>query len=360
MTSQQLKEFIQTENKIELILEDIGCHSIKFHPDKDYFTACQPDGDNPLGVIVKNNLYLNYYSYSRNTHIEDGKDLFALVQETKKITFAETMKYLHNLLGLKYTFKKEEPKDDKPKYDPLAIFKKAASKKKCRNVLDCTFEALDESVLTDLVPMIHIDLFRYGITPRTIKKFGLAYSYKFKRTIMPYRYWATGELMGYTGRTSVENHELFDIPKYYISKSMNKSITLYGLYENYESIQKAGYVVIYESEKSTLRRHSLFDETGVSIAGHSLSDEQIAILIGLNVDIIISMDTDVDLQEIRHMCHKFYRIRNVYYTYDKHHVLPDKSSIVDASDKVFRYFMKFKIKYDANEEREYLKGLDKK
>ena len=77
----------------------------------------------------------------------------------------------------------------------------------------------------------------------------------------------------------------------------------------------------------------------------------------LNVDIIISMDTDVNLQEIRHMCHKFYRIRNVYYTYDKHHVLPDKSSIVDANDKVFQYFMKYKIKYDENEEKEYCKIL---
>jgi uncharacterized protein len=48
MIAQDLKEYINTENKIEYILEQIGCHSIKFHPDKDYYTATQPDGDNPL------------------------------------------------------------------------------------------------------------------------------------------------------------------------------------------------------------------------------------------------------------------------------------------------------------------------
>lgn len=359
MTSQQLKEYIQTENKIELILEDIGCHSIKFHPDKDYFTACQKDGDNPLGVIIKNNLYLNYYSYSRNIHIEDGKDLFALVQETKKITFAETMKYLHNLLGLKYTFKKEEPKDDKPKYDPLLIFKKAASKKKCRNVLDCTFEALDESVLTDLVPMIHIDLLREGIMPWTVKKFGLAYSYKWKRTIFPHRY-INGELMGWNGRSSIQDCELLGITKYYLTPGMKK-ICPYGMYENYADIEKAGYCVIYESEKSVLKRDSKNDSTGIAISGKSISDEEVRLILGLNInEIVIALDQDVDINEIRHLAEKFFRLRKVSYIYDKWGLLGKKDSPADACNKIYDFLFKHRVVYSEKEHQLYLKSLEKK
>ena len=31
-------------------------------------------------------------------------------------------------------------------------------------------------------------------------------------------------------------------------------MNLYGLYENYDAIQKAGYVVVFEAEKSVLKR----------------------------------------------------------------------------------------------------------
>lgn len=359
MTSQQLKEYICTENYIEKILEDIGCHSIKFHPDKNYYTACQPDGDNSLGVIVKNNLYLNYYSYSRNVHLEEGKDLFALVQEIKKITFAETMKYLHNLLGLKYTFKKEEPKNDKPKPNPLSIFEKAKSKKKYRNVLDCTFDILDESVLTDLVPMIHIDLFKEGIMPWTVKKFGLAYSYRWKRTIFPHRY-INGELMGWNGRTSIQDCELFGIKKYYISPGMKK-ICPYGLYENYANIEKAGYCVIYESEKSVLKRDSKNDSTGLAISGKSISDEEVRLILGLDIkEIILSLDNDVNINEIRHLAEKFFRFRKVSYIYDKWGLLGEKDSVADKCNKIYNFLFKHRTVYDEKEHKLYLKSLEKK
>ena len=362
MTSQELKEYICTENKIEKILADIGCHSIRFHPDKDYYTACQPDGDNPLGVIVKNNLYLNYYSYSRNIHLENGKDIFALVQETKHITFAETMKYLHNLLGLKYTFKKEEKKDDKPVYDPLAIFKRAASKKRCRNVLDYTFESLDESVLTDLVPMIHIDIFREGILPKTINKFGLCYSYRWKRTVFPIRWWADGTLLAYNARTSVENFSEFDIKKYFITPGYHKENNLYGLWENYKDIEKAKYITLLESEKNVCKRDSRLDSTCVALQGHSISDEQVRIILGLNIqEVVIVMDNDIPIEEIRHMCERFYHLRKVSYIYDRWGLLPkNKMSPADACNKIYNFLFKHRTVYDEREHQLYIKSLEKK
>ena len=361
MTSTELKNYIVEHEQIEYILESLGCRSIVYHEDKNYYSATQPEdsADNKMGVCIKAVPFLNYYSYSRNIHIEDGKDLFALVQETKHITFAETMKYLHNLLGLKYTFKKEEPKNDKPAYDPLAIFKKAASKKRCRNVLDCTFEALDESVLTDLVPMIHIDLLREGIMPWTVKKFGLAYSYRWKRTIFPHRY-INGELMGWNGRSSVQDCELLGITKYYITPGMKK-ICPYGLYENYADIEKAGYCVIYESEKSVLKRDSKGDSTGLAISGKSISDEEVRLILGLDIkEIVIALDQDVDINEIRHLAEKFFRLRKVSYIYDKWDLLEKKDSPADKCNKIYDFLFKHRIVYTELEHQKYLDGLKNK
>ena len=269
------------------------------------------------------------------------------------------MKYLHNLLGLKYTFKKEEKKDEVVKYDPLAIFKKAASKKRCRNVLDCTFEALDESVLTDLVPMIHIDLLREGIMPWTVKKFGLAYSYRWKRTIFPHRY-INGELMGWNGRSSIQDCELLGITKYYLTPGMKK-ICPYGLYENYADIEKAGYCVIYESEKSVLKRDSKGDSTGLAISGKSISDEEVRLILGLDIkEIVIALDQDVDVNEIRHLAEKFFRLRKVSYIYDKWGLLDKKKSVADKCNKIYDFLFNHRVVYTEKEHQLYLKSLEKK
>jgi DNA primase len=193
--------------------------------------------------------------------------------------------------------------------------------------------------------------------PWTINKFGLAYSYKYKRNIIPLRYWLDGRLLGFNARTTVENYELFDIKKYFITPNYPKHLNLFGLWENHESILKAGYVTVVESEKSVLKRDSLCDSTLVALSGHSISDEQVRILIGLGVKIIVALDRDVDRQEVRHICEKFYGIRPVYYIWDKYDLLKSKDSPADAKNKIFEYLMEYKIKYDDSEHKEYLKGL---
>ena len=195
--------------------------------------------------------------------------------------------------------------------------------------------------------------------PWTARKFGLAYSYRRKRVIIPHRYWMTGELIGINARTTVSNYEELGIRKYYLTEGMNKSINLYGLYENYNEIQKAGYVVVYESEKSVLKRDSLNDPTGVALSGHTLSDEQAAILIGLNVEIIIALDKDVPIEEVRHVCEKFRNIRNVSYIYDQWDLLEDKQSPADASNKVYNFLFKYRSKYDDEMHKKYLESLEK-
>ena len=194
--------------------------------------------------------------------------------------------------------------------------------------------------------------------PWTREKFKLAYSYKHKRIIIPLRYWATGELLGFNQRTTVENYDEFNIKKYFITPTYPKALNLYGLYENYSSIQKAGYVVVAESEKSVLKRDSLGDGTVVALSGKSMSDEQVRILMGLNVEIIIGLDKDVDINEVRHLCEKFKNVRKVSYIYDFMGILKSKDAPMDASNKDYQFLLESRIVYDRREQRKYQESLN--
>lgn len=354
MDTTSLKEYVFENNKIEYILEQIGCHSIKYHPNKEYYSCGNYDGDNPGAVNIKNNKYLNVINWSRPNAFEGGSDIFDLVQYNRQCSFVDAVKYLHDILNIEYTrYKKIEKVDNKP--DPLNIFKRIKKAKKKIDVDD--IHVLDNEVLDEYVSLLHIDWFREGIMPWTAKKFGLAYSYKHKRVVIPLRHWLTGQLLGVNMRTTIENYKELGINKYFITPTYQKNLNLFGLFENYEAIQKAGYVVVYESEKSVLKRDSLCDATGVSLSGKSLSEEQRRILIGLGVEIVIALDNDVDIDEVRFICEKFFRIRNVSYIRDHHDLLGEKDSPADAKNKVFNFLFKYRTKYDESEHQKYLNNL---
>lgn len=356
MTISELKEYIWKNKKIEYILEEIGCHSIVYHPNKKFYSCGNFNGDNKGAINVKNNEYLNVINWTREKEFGDGSDIITLVQYNKNMSIIEAIKYIHNILGIKYEYKKTEK--PKKKFDPLEVFKRAYGKNRTIDVDD--IHILDDKLMNDYIPMLHINWLKEGITEKTRKKFSLAYSYKYKRVIIPMKYWLTGELLGFNQRTTVENYNEFNIKKYFITPTYPKLLNLYGLHENNESIKKAGYVVVYEAEKSVLKRDSLFDETGVALSGHTLSDEQVNILWGLNVEIVIAMDKDVRDEEVWHMCERFWRGRKVSYIKDRWDILSAKDSPADARNKDFQYLFDNRIVYDTAQHEKYERSLKKR
>ena len=358
MTISELKEYIYNENKIEYILEQLGCHEIRYNSQKEYWSAAHKDGDNPQGVNIRNNQYLNYRSFSRGIDFEDGQDLISLVETTNKLSFIEAVKYIHKVLDLPFEFKRQAEKPQK-KYDPLSVFKKVLRcNRRVVNVDD--IHILDDKIMNDFVPMLHIDWVKAGITERTRKKFGIAYSYRHKRIIIPHRYWATNDILAYNSRTTVENWEEFDIKKYYLSSGYNKAMNVYGYCENKDEIEKNGYCVLYESEKSVLKRDSLCDPTGLALSGRVVSDEQVRIILSLNIkEIVVSLDKDIPDEEVWHICEKFYRARKVSYTKDFMGLLGEKDSIADATNKNFQFLFDNRIVYDEKHHQQYLRSLNK-
>ena len=197
--------------------------------------------------------------------------------------------------------------------------------------------------------------------PKSAKKFGWMYSYKHHRQIIPFRDFETGALVGYTGRSTIESCEELGISKYFISPGYNKQANLYGLWENKEAICKARYITIFESEKSVLKRDSRNDPTGVAISGHSLSNLQVEIILGLQgvTEIVIAMDKDVPIEEVWAMCEKFYHLRKVSYIEDQWDLMGAKDSPADSHDKIYKFLFKHRIEYDESKHKQYLDSLKK-
>lgn len=352
MNANELKEYIINNNKISLILEKVGCHSIKEY--KSEYRAALPEKKNPTAVTVKKE---NLFTAVNSSDLNFTGDIFVLVMELNKITFGKANKLVHEYLGLNYSFKTNKKEANVP--DVLDVFKKI---RRISCVVNKDVEIYDDNILKEYTPLPYISWIREGIMPFACKKFNIGYSYDKKRIIIPWRYWcgSDNQYVGIVGRTTVSNYQDFDIPKYFGIKPFAKGMDVYGLYENYKTIQEKGYVVLFESEKSTLKRYSRKDGTGVSIGSHTLSDEQVKILISLNVDIVIALDKDVSQNEVRKECEKFYGIRNIYYIYDKWDILGEKESPADRPNKQYEFMLKYKIKYDENEHKELIKWVEEK
>ena len=358
MTAIEIIQHIIDNELTNKIIDNLGCHDFKEYSTE--YRCGMPESTNKTNIAIKKDT-LKTKIFQSDSKIIRG-NIFTLIMTIKDISFVDANKYLHKLFGLVYNYKKGKQSQEEKKIDPLEIFKKVKRKRNKININD--IEIFDSTIIEEYEPVLYIDWFKEGIVEFTRKKFNIGYSYKHKRIIIPIRYWSGEEddYIGIIGRTTVKNYDLFDIPKYYPLKQYPKGINLYGLQENYKTIQEAGYVCVYESEKGVLKRHSRLDGTGVAVGSHNLSDEQVKILIGINCDIVIAYDKDIPLKHIRSECSRFYGIRNIFYIYDKHDLLKEKESPTDANNKIFNYLLKYKIKYDEKEHKEYLKEIanDKK
>lgn len=354
MTANELIQYIIDNEKIIPILEDLGCHHIKEYT-KEYRSGLPSHSSKDNISIKKETLKIKIYQSDSN--IVRG-NIFTLCQNIKNISFPEANRYIHNLFGLEYKFEitKQNKTDIK---DPLEIFKKVKKRKNQYDLND--LDVINEDCLSGYIPYPHIEWIREGIMPWTCKEFNIGYSVNRKRIVIPHRYWSgnRNDYVGVIGRTIIKEWDILDIPKYFPLKNFPKTMNIYGLQENYQTIQEAGYVVVYEAEKSVLKRHSRNDGTGVAVCCHDISDEQVKILIGLNVDIIIAFDKGISVEHIRDTCDKFYGIRNIYYIYDKYDLLKEKEAPADAINKIYNYLFKYKILYDEKERKEYIKWLEK-
>jgi hypothetical protein len=345
MNAIELKKYIYENNLYQNILEKCECHGFK--PSGNYLRCSLADkNNNAIGLLL--NEYLKVKDFS-NENL-DG-DIFSLYSNINNLSFGETIRQIHSFLGLKFAFVKDKKEVDK--INPLCKLQSWRKKSACVKFDDLEVHDLD--ILKEYIPLLyHKWIIEDGIMERTRSLFEIGYSDKYNRVVIPHKLWYSGELVGVIGRTINELYDELDIPKYFPLVKYKKSNNLYGLYENYNEIQKKGYVIVYESEKSVLKRHSRFDGTGVALGSHNLSLQQAKILKGLGVEVIIAFDKDICIDKVFKACNSLFPIPKISFMWDKNGLLNSKDSPADLMNWDFEKMFNERKKYTENMNKLYL------
>lgn len=331
-----LKNFIINNDKIPDVLSKLGCHKIKSYSTE--YRCALPRHSNPTAVQVKKDSLKSkiYRSEEKVTG-----DIVTLAMFILDCDFKEALKHIHEILGLEFSVKR---KSKKTKRHPLDVFQKVKAK-----VYDDEKELkiYDESILRPYVIMPHIEFIKEGIGYDTQVKYNIGYCPHTKRIVIPHRYYNGGnnDFVGVMGRTTIKDHDILGIAKYYPLVRFWKTLNLYGLQENYEGIQEGNMVIVFEAEKSVLKCDTYGFKNAVSIGSHEISKEQERILIGLDVEIVIAFDKDVKEDFIKKVCKNFSKHRKVSYIYDKHDLLEENDSPIDQGYKKFNYLLKYRNTY---------------
>ena len=130
-------------------------------------------------------------------------------------------------------------------------------------------------------------------------------------------------------------------------------MNLYGLYENYDSIQKNGYVVVYEAEKSVLLSENFSTPNcAVAICGSQFNKYQVDLLMRFAHprEIILCLDNE-EKEESTEYFEKLWKICNKYknyckfsFVYDRKNMTKKKDSPADDGEEIFRQLVKERVK----------------
>lgn len=112
------------------------------------------------------------------------------------------------------------------------------------------------------------------------KKFEIMYNNETQRIVIPIRD-IYGNLCGTKCRRNYDTDNPDD-PKYIFELPCQKNLILYGAHQNFQHLNNADRIFIFEAEKSTMAADSYGYHNAVSIMGNTLSSEQAKILLSLN------------------------------------------------------------------------------
>lgn len=300
MTPQDVKDQITLED-IRDILESLGCEKIEIHGNT--LTSTKGGGsDNPSGIVIwDNGNFFNAEMYTTPSFQDyKVKDVFSVIRQLTGKSFDDAVSLVGGFVDLK------EPDHKEGKSIKNWLNKIDKSSKSGNNKEQLYY---DIGFLDQFIPFLHDMWKEEGITEETAKKFDIRYDTATECIIIPILD-QDGNLVGVKSRETKPSEH-----KYSYELRSRKSLVLYGLYQNLESIRKKKEVIVFEAEKSVLKADSMGITNAVAIGGKIVSVDQARMLQNLNVDVILALDEDVSDEDIMKNVHKIsfpFLLGNVY------------------------------------------------
>lgn len=200
---------------------------------------------------------------------------------------------------------------------------------------------INESILNYFDKLYPSSWYEEGISIETMEKYKIMFYPEVYQTIIPH-YKEDGSLIGIRSRNWRKDlvKKAKYIPTYIGETSYNHPLrySLYGLYQNKETIKKKKKVMIVEGEKSCLLSDTFYGEDNfvVALCGSNLSKYQLKLLLDLGVEeVIIALDKDyffTDTEEYESYMKKVMRIARMTTPYCRTYHLTDTQGILGLKE----------------------------
>lgn len=284
---QIIKKKIFDEEKIEYLLEQLGCENIKSEQQGQLITAKLPDSiesSNNRSVQVKVRESLSSYIRSKNVQ----GDIFNLVEFIQECDLCQAKYWVCNVLNYDITFNDYKPKKDWNERLHNILKKRQKEYAPSVNIL------LSEDSLLQYAKIPSHEWWKEGLLCKTQIEFevGLDGSGGADKIVFPIRDENTG-LLTIKERFTHEFEEFHKDMKYFYAYPYNRQLNVFNLHRAKEHTQDIIYV--FEGEKSCMFAWQWNVKNTVSTQGKEISPLQILKLLRLDCKIIFVFDKDVPL-----------------------------------------------------------------
>lgn len=352
-----IKDRLRDVEKIERLLEEIGCQYIKQEQHGKLITAQLPerfDSRNKRAVQVRLNDGLTCYIRNRPDFEGDIFNLISYIHFDKR--GEEMYKNLYNskefickLFGWNEFLTKQ--KGNIVVKDYTASLKELIGKKEKKKVKSNPI--LPEEIMQQFYffgkPLPFQGWIDEGISYKTQVFYGVGFDLETKRVVFPIRN-RFGQLIGVKGR--IMKTEDDPERKYLYLYPCNNSYELFNFWNAHPYILIEKRVYIFESEKSCMKAFDWGVYNTVAIGASDITIEQADIIkkLGLDIEIILCYDKDKTTQEIKRYA-KVFEGRKVYGMFDTEGLLQGKDAPVDRGFETWNQLVKnhiYEIRFDKN------------
>lgn len=178
-----------------------------------------------------------------------------------------------------------------------------------------------------------------GIEQDVMDLFGVRVDNWNNRIVYPV-YDIAGNLINVKARTRYPNYKQLRIPKYTNYFRIGVMDYFQGLNITLPYVKEKNEIIIFESVKSVMKAYGWGYKNCASAEKHTLTDEQIRLLVKLRVNVVFAYDADINYwqRDVKHDIDKLKRVTNVYVVEDRNLLLggaDTKNAPVDLGKEVW-------------------------
>lgn len=180
-----------------------------------------------------------------------------------------------------------------------------------------------------------------GIKESVLDLFDVRIDHLGNRIVYPVRD-IHGNLINVKGRTRFLRYKEMKLPKYINYYPVGCMDYLQGLDITLPYVKESKEIIIFESIKSVMKAYGWGYKNCVSAEKHSLTDEQIELLLKLKVNVVFAYDSDISYtdKDVKRDIEKIKHLTNVYVINDVHNYLGGKdakNAPVDLGEAVWKH-----------------------